>query len=112
MTLHPGPADRKLRLEIVAPVGVEVILETTTDLGNWTETQRVPGQGDGTPVQGQQLFQTSTIQGTATSTALTLRLDQIIQRGILFAPIAARFSGDVVFPYYSLNTAVTRKDCA
>jgi hypothetical protein len=38
-------------LEVTAGDGAEVILETTTDLNAWSETQRVTGQGTGTPVR-------------------------------------------------------------
>jgi hypothetical protein len=51
VVLHPNPADGKLTLEIFAPVGTELIIETTTDLISWSEVQRVTGQGSGTPVQ-------------------------------------------------------------
>lgn len=51
VVLHPFPQDRKLALEIATPTGVELIVETTTDLNAWTEAQRVTGQGSGTPVR-------------------------------------------------------------
>jgi hypothetical protein len=38
-------------LEIRAPQGATVAVETTGDLTTWTETQRVTGQGSGTPVK-------------------------------------------------------------
>ncbi len=38
-------------MEVVAGAGEEVIVETTTNLTAWTETQRVTGQGSGTPVR-------------------------------------------------------------
>jgi hypothetical protein len=37
--------------QVTAGAGAEVILETTTDLNAWSETQRVTGQGTGTPVR-------------------------------------------------------------
>jgi hypothetical protein len=49
--LPPPGADGKLALEVTAGAGAEVILETTTDLNAWSETQRVTGQGTGTPVR-------------------------------------------------------------
>ena len=51
VVLPPPGADGKLALEIAAPTGVELIVETTTDLNAWTEAQRVTGQGSGTPVR-------------------------------------------------------------
>ncbi len=51
VALPPPGADGKLTLEVTAGPGEEVIVETTTDLTAWTETQRVTGQGGGTPVR-------------------------------------------------------------
>ena len=51
VTLQRHAADGQLELVIVAPVGAEVIVETTTELpAHWTETQRVIGQGEANPV--------------------------------------------------------------
>jgi hypothetical protein len=49
--LPPPGADGKLALEVTAGAGAEVIVETTTDLNAWSETQQVTGQGTGTPVR-------------------------------------------------------------
>ena len=46
----PKP-DGSFSLEIRGPVGVNLILETTSDLSAWTETQRLIGQGPGKPVK-------------------------------------------------------------
>ena len=46
----PKP-DGSFSLEIRGPVGVNLILETTSDLSAWTETQRLTGQGPGNPVK-------------------------------------------------------------
>jgi hypothetical protein len=46
----PG-ADGSLTLEIRAPQGATVALEATGDLNTWIESQRITGQGDGTPVK-------------------------------------------------------------
>jgi hypothetical protein len=43
--------DGSFGLEIRAPQGATVAVETTGDLSTWTETQRVMGQGGGTPVK-------------------------------------------------------------
>jgi hypothetical protein len=51
ITLEPPKADGTLGLEIRAPQGATVAVETTSDLSVWTETQRVTGQGNGTPVK-------------------------------------------------------------
>ena len=48
----PAPkADGTLGLEIRAPQGAIVAVETTSDLNAWTETQRLTGQGSGNPVK-------------------------------------------------------------
>ena len=47
---RPKP-DGTFSLEIRAPVGVDLALETTSDLNAWTETQRLTGQGSGNPVK-------------------------------------------------------------
>ena len=44
-------ADGSFGLEIRAPAGVNLALETTSDLNAWTETQRLTGQGSGNPVK-------------------------------------------------------------
>jgi hypothetical protein len=46
----PKP-DGTFGLEIRAPAGMNMALETTSDLNTWTETQRVIGQGSGNPVK-------------------------------------------------------------
>ena len=46
----PKP-DGTFGLEIRAPAGVNMALETTSDLNAWTETQRLTGQGNGNPVK-------------------------------------------------------------
>jgi hypothetical protein len=51
ITLQPPGADGSLTLEIRAPQGATVAVETTSDLSAWTETQRITGQGDSTPVK-------------------------------------------------------------
>jgi hypothetical protein len=51
VALPPPGADGKLTLEVIAAAGEEVIVETTTDLEQWDEAQRVTGQGRGTPVR-------------------------------------------------------------
>ncbi len=51
ISLQPAAADGSLTLEIRAPVGVNMALETTSDLNTWIETQRITGQGDTTPVK-------------------------------------------------------------
>jgi hypothetical protein len=43
-------SDNKIGLQVEAPVGVEVILETATDLSSWSVSQRATGQGAGKPV--------------------------------------------------------------
>jgi hypothetical protein len=47
---RPKP-DGTFSLEIRAPAGVNLALETTSDLNAWTETQRINGQGSGNPVK-------------------------------------------------------------
>ncbi len=44
-------ADGSFGLEIRAPAGINLALETTADLSAWTETQRFVGQGSGNPVK-------------------------------------------------------------
>jgi hypothetical protein len=51
ITLQPPKADDSLGLEIRAPAGATIAVETTSDLTAWTETQRVTGQGIGSPVK-------------------------------------------------------------
>jgi hypothetical protein len=51
LTLEPPKADGTLGLEIRAPQGSTVAVETTSDLSAWTETQRITGQGAGSPVK-------------------------------------------------------------
>ncbi len=50
VVVTPPGADGKLNLQVEAPVGSEVVLETTTDLSNWSASQRATGQGAGKPV--------------------------------------------------------------
>lgn len=50
MALRPPEADGRLSLEVSAGPGEEVVLETTTDLIVWSESQRVTGRGMGLPV--------------------------------------------------------------
>ncbi len=51
--VHPptSKADGTLGLEIRAPQGTTGAVETTSDLSAWTETQRITGQGAGSPVK-------------------------------------------------------------
>jgi hypothetical protein len=51
IALEPPAADGSLTLEIRAPQGATVAVETTCDLSAWTETQRITGQGAGSPVK-------------------------------------------------------------
>jgi hypothetical protein len=51
IALQPPKADGSLGLEIRAPAGATIAVETTSDLNAWTETQRVTGQGTGSPVK-------------------------------------------------------------
>ncbi len=51
LTLESPKADGTLSLEIQAPQGATVAVETTSDLSTWTETQRITGQGAGSPVK-------------------------------------------------------------
>ena len=51
LTLPPPKAYGTLGLEIRAPAGANIAVETTSDLSTWTETQRITGQGDTTPVK-------------------------------------------------------------
>jgi hypothetical protein len=51
-------ADGKLGFEVIASAGQQVIVETTTDLIAWAESQRVTGQGAATPVRVNVVLQT------------------------------------------------------
>jgi hypothetical protein len=51
VAIVPPKQDGSFGLEIRAPQGATVAVETTGDLSTWTETQRVTGQGSGTPVK-------------------------------------------------------------
>jgi hypothetical protein len=51
VAIVPPKQDGSFGLEIRAPQGATVAVETTGDLSTWTETQRVTGQGGGTPVK-------------------------------------------------------------
>ncbi len=42
---------RSLALDVEASAGTAIVLETTTDLGSWSEAQRLTGQGAGKPVR-------------------------------------------------------------
>ena len=50
VVVTPPSADGKLNLQVEAPLGSEVVLETTTDLSSWNVSQRATGQGAGKPV--------------------------------------------------------------
>jgi hypothetical protein len=50
VVVTPPSTDGKLNLQVEAPVGAEVVLETTTDLSGWSVSQRATGQGAGKPV--------------------------------------------------------------
>ncbi len=50
VVVTPPAPDGKLNLQVEAPVGAEVVLETTTDLSSWSVSQRATGQGAGKPV--------------------------------------------------------------
>lgn len=45
------PNDSRVRLEFSAPANLEVLVETSTDLAQWSEQFRLTGQGDSTPVR-------------------------------------------------------------
>ncbi len=51
ISLQPLKADGTMTLEILAPQGATVAVETTGDLNTWVETERVTGQGNSTPVK-------------------------------------------------------------
>jgi len=51
IALEPPAADGSLTLEIRAPAGASIAVETTSDLNTWTEYQQVTGQGNTTPVK-------------------------------------------------------------
>jgi hypothetical protein len=51
IALQPPAADGSLTLEIRAPQGATVALETTGDLNTWVESQRITGQGADSPVK-------------------------------------------------------------
>lgn len=51
IALQPPSADGSLTLEIRAPQGATVALETTGDLNTWVESQRITGQGADSPVK-------------------------------------------------------------
>jgi hypothetical protein len=51
VVIDPPKPDGTFSLEIRAPAGVNLALETTSDLNAWTETQRITGQGPGNPVK-------------------------------------------------------------
>jgi hypothetical protein len=51
ISLQPPKADGTMTLEILAPQGATVGVETTGDLTTWVESQRVTGQGNSNPVK-------------------------------------------------------------
>jgi len=51
VVIEPPKPDGTFSLEIRAPAGVNLALETTSDLNAWTETQRLTGQGSGNPLK-------------------------------------------------------------
>jgi hypothetical protein len=51
VVIEPPKLDGSFGLEIRAPAGINLALETTADLSAWTETQRFIGQGSGNPVK-------------------------------------------------------------
>jgi len=51
VVIKPPTGDGSFGLEIMAPVGINLVLEATSDLSAWTETQRIVGQGSGNPVK-------------------------------------------------------------
>jgi hypothetical protein len=51
VVIKPPTGDGSFGLEILAPVGINLVLEATSDLSAWTETQRIVGQGSGNPVK-------------------------------------------------------------
>jgi hypothetical protein len=50
VVINQPTGDGAFGLEIRAPAGINLALETTSDLSAWTETQRIVGQGSGNPV--------------------------------------------------------------
>jgi hypothetical protein len=44
-------ADGRLELSVQGPVGVQLAVETTSDLTTWIEAQRIIGQGTSSPVK-------------------------------------------------------------
>ncbi len=51
VVIKPPTGDGSFGLEILAPVGINLVLEATSDLSAWTETQRIVGQGSVKPVK-------------------------------------------------------------
>ncbi len=51
VVIEPPKADGSFGLEIRAPAGANLTLETTSDLNAWTESQRLTGEGAGNPVK-------------------------------------------------------------
>ncbi|MEY4245665.1 MAG: hypothetical protein RLZZ245_3250 [Verrucomicrobiota bacterium] len=51
VVIEPPKADGSFGLEIRAPAGANLTLETTSDLNAWTESQRLTGKGAGNPVK-------------------------------------------------------------
>jgi hypothetical protein len=51
VVIKPPTGDGSFGLEIMAPVGINLALEATSDLNAWTETQRIIGQGSVNPVK-------------------------------------------------------------
>jgi hypothetical protein len=44
-------ADGRLELSVQGPVGVQLAVETSSDLTTWIEAQRIVGQGAGSPAK-------------------------------------------------------------
>jgi hypothetical protein len=51
VVIKPPTGDGSFGLEIMAPVGINLALEATSDLSAWTETQSIIGQGSVNPVK-------------------------------------------------------------
>jgi bacillolysin len=51
VVIKPPTGDGSFGLEVMAPVGINLVLEATSDLSAWTETQSIIGQGSVNPVK-------------------------------------------------------------
>jgi hypothetical protein len=51
LSMQAALVGESLKLYINAPLGAEVVVETTTDMNTWTEAKRVTGLGQHTPVK-------------------------------------------------------------